>query len=167
MAKKMRSLFAILLTGSFSATVYAEDVPMVRLLQVQGNVMVNDGVKYQKVTSGMQVKLGTKIVTAKDATVDLVYPNGCIKTVKSNTLIAVGSNDECAAALFKNEKTYVTVAAGDKTLPDTQKKGFWQQLTPGKWAFIGLGGAAIAYGISEATDGDNDSITVVSPAAPL
>ena len=163
MKNKVSNLIAIFIATTFSATVCAESIPSVRLLQVQGNVMVNDGAKFQKATSGMQLKPGSKVVTAKDATVNMVYQNGCVKTVKSNTLITVGSSDECTTAMFKNEKTYVAAAAGDTTLQNTQEKGFWQQLTPGKWVFIGLGGAALAYGISGSSGGGSDSITVTSP----
>jgi hypothetical protein len=166
MSKNLCKLISTLFVAGFSMIANAEAPSTVRLVQVQGDVMVNDGVKYQKASSGNQVKMGSKLVTAKNATVNMVYENGCVKTVKANTIITVGSQNECTTAIFKNEKTYVAAAAGDTVLQGTKQKGFWQQMASGKWVFIGLGGAALAYGISSTNSDSTDSIVVVSPAAP-
>jgi hypothetical protein len=86
----------------------------VKLTQVQGDVMVNNGSRFVKAVSGVELKPGAKVVTAKSSNVSLVYQNGCVKQLKQNTMHTVGTAEQCAANIGK-ERTYVA-ALGDTSL---------------------------------------------------
>lgn len=113
--------------GVVAATVAAP----VKLTQVQGDVMVNNGTRFVKAVSGAELKPGAKIVTAKSSNVSLIYQNGCVKQLKQNTMHTVGTAEQCAANAGK-EKTYVAALGGDvPQAPATY-------ISP---AIIGFGGA--------------------------
>jgi len=107
MTKRTVSVLAFSVLSALSLTVSAEQAPVaVKLSQVTGNVMVNDGTRFVKAASGVQVKPGTKVIAASDATLDLVYQNGCVKQVKANTMMTVGTQAECVAKI-SDERIYV------------------------------------------------------------
>jgi hypothetical protein len=91
----------------------APAVAPVKLTQVQGDVMVNNGTRFVKAVPGLEIKPGAKIVTAKSSNASLVYQNGCVKALKQNTMHTVGSAEQCAVS-FSKERTYVA-ALGEET----------------------------------------------------
>ena len=100
-----------------STAVRAEPAPaIVKLSQVTGNVMLNNGTKFVKAVSGAQVAPGTKVIASNNATVDLVYQNGCVKQVKANTMLTVSTQAECVAKI-SDERTYVAAAGNPSGLP--------------------------------------------------
>jgi len=102
---------AVLLSQGVLAASVAEPV---KLAQVQGDVMVNNGSRFVKAVSGLELKPGAKIVTAKSSNVSLIYQNGCVKELKQNTMHTVGTPEQCAANAGK-ERIYVA-ALGDSTV---------------------------------------------------
>lgn len=90
------------------AAMAAPAVAPVKLTQVQGDVMVNNGTRFVKAVPGLEIKPGAKIVTAKSSNVSLVYQNGCVKQLNQNTMHTVGTPEQCAAG-FSKEKTNVAV----------------------------------------------------------
>jgi len=102
---------SVLLSQAVLAAAVAEPV---KLAQVQGDVMVNNGSRFVKAVSGLELKPGAKIVTAKSSNVSLIYQNGCVKELKQNTMHTVGTPEQCAANAGK-ERTYVA-ALGDSNL---------------------------------------------------
>lgn len=113
MSKRVATLLAASAVLVSQVVVAAAVVAPVKLAQVQGDVMVNNGSRFVKAVSGIELKPGTKIVTAKSSNVSLVYQNGCVKQVKQNTMHTVGTAEQCAANIGK-ERTYVA-ALGDTT----------------------------------------------------
>ncbi len=138
MTKRTVSVLAFSVLSALSLTVSAEQAPVaVKLSQVTGNVMVNDGTRFVKAASGVQVKPGTKVIAASDATLDLVYQNGCVKQVKANTMLTVGTQAECVAKI-SDERIYVA-ALGNPIIPVYQ---------PGPWFVAGVVATAVAVPVA-------------------
>lgn len=144
------SVLAFLPQASFAVT--AGD-STVKLSQVQGDVMVNNGNRFVKAAAGSELKPGAKIVTAKESSVTVVYQNGCVKKLQPNSMLTVGTAAECLAN-NANERVYVATAVGD-TLNDanadtSKKKGAGWFDNNGKWI---AGGLVIGTGIAVSTRG--------------
>lgn len=122
-----------------------------KLTQVQGDVMVNNGTRFVKAVSGLELKPGAKIVTAKSSNVSLVYQNGCVKQLKQNTMHTVGTAEQCAAN-FSKERTYVAALGGDTVLPTNVFR--IDPLIPG---FVGA--LAVVVG-TQANNNTNNNISV-------
>jgi|GEM_PF-1098226 len=118
------------------AAVAASVATPVKLAQVQGDVMVNNGSRFVKAVSGLELKPGAKIVTAKSSNVSLVYENGCVKELKQNTMHTVGTAEQCAANIGK-ERTYVAALGDVPPVVSTQSVRFDPLL--GVWG-VGLAG---------------------------
>lgn len=139
-----------------------------RLLQVQGKVLVNDGTRYTPAKSGAEVKTGTKIITSKGATANLVYKNGCVKEVKTNTMLVVGTPAECVS-MISNERIHVAAAAGEVTLNNANQSNAAWLFRDGRWVLVALGtGAVIAVVATNSGDSNNPPpLPPASPAAPV
>lgn len=106
-------LLAVAASAAFPLQAVAEaPVVVAKLSQIQGNVMVNQGVSFSAAKAGMELKTGAKVVTTKDASVAIVYNNGCIKQVKPNSILSVGPASECTSNQIK-ERVYVAEAVGE------------------------------------------------------
>lgn len=106
-------LAVMTLLGSFASVAFAEaPAPVAKLAQVEGRVMVNAGTNYVMAASGTQLQPGTKVATAKGASVAIVYNDGCVKQLKENSILTVGQATECTAKRI-NERVYVAEAIGD------------------------------------------------------
>ncbi|HEY9210539.1 MAG TPA: hypothetical protein VIO56_03945 [Methylotenera sp.] len=114
MSKRAVTILAASAVFVSQVVVAATVATPVKLTQVQGDVMVNNGSRFVKAVSGTELKPGAKIVTAKSSNVSLVYQNGCVKQLKQNTMHTVGTAEQCAANIGK-ERTYVA-ALGDTSL---------------------------------------------------
>ena len=138
-----------------------------RLLQVQGKVLVNDGARYTPAKSGSEVKAGTKIITSKDATANLVYKNGCVKEVKANTMLVVGTPADCKA-MVSNERIHVAAAAGEVTLETANKSNAKWLFEDGRWVLVALGtGAVIAVAANSGGDSNNPPpLPEITPKSP-
>lgn len=138
-----------------------------RLLQVQGKVLINDGARYTPAKSGAEVKTGTKIITAKGATANLVYKNGCVKEVKTNTMLVVGTPAECAS-MISNERIHVAAAAGEVTLETANRSNAAWLFRDGRWVLVALGtGAVVAVAATNGGDGSNPPpLPPATPATP-
>jgi hypothetical protein len=116
MTKRTVSVLTFSVLAAFSMVVSAEQAPVtVKLSQVTGNVMVNDGTRFVKASSGIQIKPGTKVIASKDSTLDLIYQNGCVKQVKANTMLTVGTQAECVAKI-SDERIYVAAVGNQNNL---------------------------------------------------
>lgn len=135
----------------------APAVAPVKLTQVQGDVMVNNGTRFVKAVPGLEIKPGAKIVTAKSSNASLVYQNGCVKELKQNTMHTVGSAEQCAAS-FSKERTYVA-AVGDVKVIDGKKYVF--DTATGTWIL-----ATVALAVYGATDGDGGSNQAPQDSSP-
>ena len=134
-----------------------------RLLQVQGKVLVNDGVRYMQAKSGAEVKAGTKIITSKDATANLVYKNGCVKEVKANTMLVVSTPADCKA-MVSNERIHVA-AVGEVTEQTANRSNAAWLFRDGRWVLVALGtGAVIA--VAASSGGDSNNPPPLPPASP-
>jgi hypothetical protein len=95
----------------------AEDTStVVKLTQIRGRVVVNLGNSYQAAKPNALVPSGAKIITGGDGYVSLVYKDGCVKELKSNSMVTVGAATECVAATGK-ERIYQAEAMGGVTNP--------------------------------------------------
>ena len=143
------------LTGSvlalLSTAVIAETPAVtIKLSQVAGNVMLNDGTKFTKAVSGTVVKPGTKIIASNNAAVDLIYQNGCVKQVKANTMLTVGTQAECVAKI-SDERTYVAAAGNPSGL------GGKTSILSNPLVVTGLVVTAIAVPVAIANSGDSNN----------
>ena len=109
MTKRTVNVLTFSILAAFSMAVWAEPAVTVKLSQVTGNVMVNDGARFVKAASGQQIKPGSKVIASKDSTVELIYQNGCVKQVKANSMLTVGTQAECVAKI-SDERIYVAAA---------------------------------------------------------
>lgn len=156
MTKRTLSVLTFSVLAVFSMAVSAEQAPVtVKLSQVTGNVMVNDGTRFVKASSGIQIKPGTKVITSKDSTLDLIYQNGCVKQVKANTMLTVGTQTECVAKI-SDERTYVAAAGTPNGL---QKKS----ILTNPLVVTGLVATAIAVPVALTNSNSSNNNDPVSP----
>lgn len=156
MNKRMVNFIVAALLAGSAGVVNAEVAEgNARLLQVQGKVLVNDGTRYAPAKSGAEVKAGTKIITSKEATANLVYKNGCLKEVKPNTMLVVGTPADCKA-MVSNERIHVAAAAGEVTLATANQSNAQWLFKNGRWVLVALGtGAVIAVATNSGGDSNN------------
>lgn len=157
MIKTALKLGALSVLGLVSVSALAETpITSIKLAAVSGNVMVNNGKSFVKANPNAQIKPGTKIITNNNSTANLVYKNGCIKQVKPNTILTVGTQNECVAGMFKDEKIHVAAITEDNigtaTESDTQILDDRRRL-----AYFVIAGVGAAWVIYELTDGDGGS----------
>jgi hypothetical protein len=127
--------------------------------------MVNDGTRFVKAVSGAELKPGAKVVTGKGAKASLVYQNGCVKHVQSNSMLTVGSAAECVA-MAGNERIYNAEAIGDTATGAASPV----ESALGKASGVGLGPlvsgglvAAVAIGFITSGGGSNNNMNNASP----
>ncbi len=89
---------------------------VVKLTQIRGRVVVNLGNSYQVAKPNALVPSGAKIITGGDGYVSLVYKDGCVKELKSNSMVTVGAATECVAATTR-ERVYQAEAMGGTANP--------------------------------------------------
>ncbi len=158
MIKTALKLGALSVLGLVSVSVLAETAPAsIKLAMVTGNVMVNNGKSFVKAAPNAQLKPGTKIITNNNSSANLVYKNGCVKQIKPNTILTVGTQNECVAGKFTDEKIHVA-AITDENISDATETQT-ESLGAGRYrAFFVLAGiAGGAWVIYELTDGDGGS----------
>jgi hypothetical protein len=106
-----------LAAASKSESSSASNATTVKLAQVKGRVLVNNGAIYTQANSGTLVQTGSKIIAGRGASVTVLYKDGCTKKVAENSMLTVGNSNECTSNNFK-ERTNVAAAPGD-TVTDT------------------------------------------------
>jgi hypothetical protein len=151
MSKVAVNLLAVSAIVVSQVAVAAAVATPVKLTQVQGDVMVNNGSRFVKATSGLELKPGAKIVTAKSSNVSLIYQNGCVKQLKQNTMHTVGTAEQCAANIGK-ERTYVAALGGDVPLQNNNVR-----ISPVIPGFVGT--LAVLVGTQANRDGSNNNIS--------
>ena len=156
MTKRTVSVLTFSILAAFSMAVSAEQVPAtVKLSQVTGNVMVNDGTRFVKASSGIQIKPGTKVIASKDSTLDLIYQNGCVKQVKANTMLTVGTQAECVAKI-SDERIYVAAVGNQNNLG-------LRRLLANPIVIAGVVATAIAVPVALTNSNSSNNNTPVSP----
>jgi len=159
MIKTALKLGALSVLGLVSVSVLAETAPAsIKLAMVTGNVMVNNGKSFVKAAPNAQLKPGTKIITNNNSSANLVYKNGCVKQIKPNTILTVGTQNECVAGKFTDEKIHVA-AITDDNINDATISSEVERVGENRYkAFFVLAGiAGGAWVIYELTDGDGGS----------
>lgn len=157
MTKRTVSVLTVSILAAFSMAVSAEQAPAtVKLSQVTGNVMVNDGTRFVKAASGVQIKPGTKVIASKDSTLDLIYQNGCVKQVKANTMLTVGTQADCVAKI-SDERIYVAAVGNVNGL------GSQNRLLANPLVIAGIVATAIAVPVALTNSGSNNNNNPVSP----
>lgn len=157
MTKRTVSVLTVSILAAFSMAVSAEQAPAtVKLSQVTGNVMVNDGTRFVKAASGVQIKPGTKVIASKDSTLDLIYQNGCVKQVKANTMLTVGTQADCVAKI-SDERIYVAAVGNGNGL------GSQNRFLSNPLVIAGIVATAIAVPVALTNSGSNNNNNPVSP----
>ena len=87
----------------------------VKLAKLNGNVLVNTGVAYQRAVPEQVLKTGAKIITTQGASVSVRYEDGCVKALPQNTMLTIGAQSECMSNSFK-ERVYVAEAIGEQAV---------------------------------------------------
>lgn len=155
MTKRTVSVLTVSILAAFSMAVSAEQAPAtVKLSQVTGNVMVNDGTRFVKAASGVQIKPGTKVIASKDSTLDIIYQNGCVKQVKANTMLTVGTQADCVAKI-SDERIYVAAVGNNGGL------GLQNRLLVNPLVIAGIVATAIAVpvAIRNSSHNNNDPVS--------
>jgi hypothetical protein len=147
------------------------DQPLViaKLTNLNGPVMVNDGVRYQPANPTKPLTVGTKVMVPQGGQANLVFSNGCVKPIKQNSILTINSlynvptNSKDCAAAFVQERAYQVAAVGDVSPPAT--------IPP---ASAGIGAGTIALGalgavafIAAGIDVGNDSDDKRRPASGI
>lgn len=148
MTKRTVNVLTFSILAAFSMAVWAEPAVTVKLSQVTGNVMVNDGTRFVKATSGLQIKPGSKVIASKDSTLELIYQNGCVKQVKANTMLTVGTQVECVAKI-SDERIYVAAAGTPNGLAK-------KSILSNPLVVTGIVAAAIAVPVALTNSSDNN-----------
>lgn len=156
MIKTALKISALSVLALISASAFAETAPSsVKLATVTGNVLVNNGKSFVKAGQNSELKPGTKIITNNNSSANLVYKNGCVKQVKPNTILTVGTEKECVAGKFTDEKIHVA-AVGDVDLSNAQEVSS-ETIGTRQKVLYALGAGAFIWVIYELTDGNGGS----------
>ncbi|MEK9825854.1 MAG: hypothetical protein VW395_06180 [Methylotenera sp.] len=158
MIKTALKLGALSVLGLVSVSALAETAPApIKLAMVTGNVMVNNGKSFVKAGPNAQLKPGTKIITNNNSSANLVYKNGCVKQVKPNTILTVGTQNECVAGKFTDEKIHVAAITDDNIgdAVESEKTLLSNGTYRALFTIAAIG--VSAWVIYELTDGDGGS----------
>jgi hypothetical protein len=120
--------------------------------QAKGRLLVSTGKAYQTAKSNMILPVGSKMIAAADASALLTYNNGCVKQIKPNTMVTIGTEKECVAGSMK-EKIYVANNGNDSGLgvPPQNDRNF---IADNALGLLGLAGSIAAVAIIS-NDGDS------------
>jgi hypothetical protein len=104
-------LIAALLSASIA---YAGDAN-VTLTGQKGTVMVNSGKQFVTAQPGQTLAAGDRVMVMEGGRATLTYPNGCVVTVNSGSMVNV-SQQQCAthATQAKKVGTMYAQAVGDR-----------------------------------------------------
>lgn len=166
MIKAAIKLGALSILGLLSVSAVAETAPAsIKLAMVTGNVMVNNGKSFVKAAPNAQLKPGTKIITNNNSSANLVYKNGCVKQIKPNTILTVGTQNECVAGKFTDEKIHVAAITDENIgrATESQTEDLGNNRRRAFFTLAGIaGGAWVIYELTDGDGGNNRNIISIS-----
>ncbi len=129
----IRVALSSLLSASLliSPSLVSADQPIViaKLTNLNGSVMVNDGVRYQPAKPGQTLPIGTKIMVPQGGKANLVFSNGCVKPIQQNSILTINSlnnvpsNTKDCASSFVQERAYQVATTGNVPPPSAAGGG--------------------------------------------
>lgn len=95
----------------FIGTVQAEEPLVVASIgDINGRVMVYDGQKYGAAQPGMALEAGDRVITLKDASVNVNFAKGCVARLDSNAALAISGAEVCAGGMVAQGSEPLMVA---------------------------------------------------------
>jgi hypothetical protein len=95
----------------FIGTVQAEEPLVVASIgDINGRVMVYDGQKYGAARPGMALEAGDRVITLKDASVNVNFAKGCVARLDSNAALAISGAEVCAGGMVAQGSEPLMVA---------------------------------------------------------
>lgn len=95
----------------FIGTVQAEEPLVVASIgDINGRVMVYDGQKYGAAQPGMALEAGDRVITLKDASVNVNFAKGCATRLDSNAALAISGAEVCAGGMVAQGSEPLMVA---------------------------------------------------------
>jgi hypothetical protein len=67
---------------------------------VQGQVLINHGDGFQRVTSGAEAREGDLVMANPGGSAKLLYPGGCVTEVKPGSVVTVNDGSKCPQAML-------------------------------------------------------------------
>jgi hypothetical protein len=77
---------------------------------LNGRVMVYDGQKYGAAQPGMALEAGDRVITLKDASVNVNFAKGCATRLDSNAALAISGTEVCAGGMVAQGSEPLMVA---------------------------------------------------------
>jgi hypothetical protein len=121
----LSSLLSASLLTSPSLVIADQPIVIAKLTNLNGSVMVNDGVRYQPAKPGQVLPIGAKVMVPQGSKANLVFSNGCVKPIQQNSILTINSlnnvpsNTKDCASAFVQERAYQVAAVGDVSPPAT------------------------------------------------
>ncbi len=151
-----RTIIAVLtsITLAASGPALAGDAAAASLSTVQGSVMLSQNGKMALASSAglrgadkpMPVRAGDRII-AKDGQARLTYADGCVVTVKPQSMLTIGQASPCASS------------SGLVTTGSSAAQSNFSELTPFGMVMAVLAIGGFAYGVSQMLDDDDDPVS--------
>ena len=96
----MRSTFVLVAAALATSLAFAQSSPSVAdLKNVQGNVLIGDASGISSATNGQKIPGNVSVTTTADASVDVVFNNGCTVSLKPSQRLDVNAGSSCEALI--------------------------------------------------------------------
>lgn len=117
-----------------ASVAYAGDAS-VTLSGQQGTVMVNSGSQFVSAKKNQQLKQGDRVMVMKGGTATVTYPNGCVATVQSGSMIDVNAAT-CGKDAKKVGPMYAQAMGDDSD--DRRGGAGWINSQGAAWTGVGI-----------------------------
>ncbi len=132
----------------------ADSASVATLTQVTGKVMVNKGKGFTMAKAGLGLADSDRLITLDDSSASVVFADGCVNSVKANSVLAISKSAGCQAqaALVNTPAPTASVMRYAQTPPATNDGG---GNTGPSYTPLYIGGAITALCIGNVICDDN------------
>lgn len=143
-----RIALSLVISASIAGTAAAADrtILLASLGDINGKVLVNKGKGFVSAKPGMDVRPGDRIVTLDNASAKVVFNNGCVTSLKENSVLGVDGKGCDTKPLSSRSKDIVLAAAiGEE--PSSDRKVVAPIIAGGGGPSLGVLGGFGALGL--------------------
>jgi hypothetical protein len=119
----------------------ANSIKLASLAQINGKVLVDKGKGFVTAKSGMALGAKDRVITLNDSSAAVVYSNGCMNKLKSNSLLTLDKELGC-------NKQSLSIQATEKPLRYAQAIGATVTDVPATAGATGTSGATGTAGVA-------------------
>jgi hypothetical protein len=113
MKSRAIALISAMALGVGVSAAQADTASVATLTQVNGKVMVNKGQGFTTAKAGMSLSNNDRIITLDDSSAAIAFADGCVNSMKSNSVLAVSKTVGCNAQAMS---VHSTMPTGGKAL---------------------------------------------------